>query len=378
MLISQNGNPGAKIWLVIERPFPRDIEKGYLFSSGLGYVFNQMWKDAGIPIQPYIYSLKPDTEKTYDDFEVLQEFQNEVDTYQPPLIGTIGKRATALLCPETILKKKGKKNANQEAEASLDKYSSSLLTSPFISHQHYCIPQLSPADIASNWSYRNIAVSIDLGRIKDEYEVFNRKGVLQPLPQRTLTLAPDYYELMQIFYNFQEGYKDGSITYLSNDIETIRPPKGSKTHPHHPGFPYTVALAPSPGYGVSFSLWDYEPVQLVQIWRELVYLLQNIPIIGQNFFSFDAHFYEALGFKINLSSTQDTLIRHHILWPELEHKLQFLTKQYTRQPFYKDEGKHWSPKQKKSLMHYNALDATVTYEVYLGQENDFNDRPYLR
>ena len=117
---------------------------------------------------------------------------------------------------------------------------------------------------------------------------------------------------------------------------------------------------------------------MVVIWRELDYIFREIGQIGQNYFTFDAHFLEALGFRPCLSKCQDTLIRHHILWPGLEHKLQFQTKQYTREPFYKDEGKLWSPNQKSGLMRYNALDTTVTYEIYNAQEKEFAEKPHLK
>jgi len=77
------------------------------------------------------------------------------------------------------------------------------------------------------------------------------------------------------------------------------------------------------------------------------------------------------------SKCQDTLIRHHILWPGLEHKLQFQTNSIQR-AFYKDEGKLWSPNQKKWSMRYNALDTTVTYEIYNAQEKEFAEKPHLK
>ena len=97
--------------------------------------------------------------------------------------------------------------------------------------------------------------------------------------------------------------------------------------------------------------------------------------IGQNYTTFDAHWLRALGFDVNLSLVHDTLIRHHILWPELPHKLQFQTFQYTREPYYKEEGKGWSLKEGLDrLMKYNCKDTLVTYEVFNEQEKEFADR----
>ena len=96
--------------------------------------------------------------------------------------------------------------------------------------------------------------------------------------------------------------------------------------------------------------------------------------IGQNWTSFDSHWLRALGFRVNLSLCEDTLIRHHILWPGLRHKLEFQTMQYTREPFYKWEGKGWSLRDGLGqLMKYNAKDAAVTYEIYEEQEKEFDE-----
>ena len=375
-VIAHSGSPSSPIWVVVNTPFKRDAEDGILFSCPFGWVYKKMWEEAGLGnITPFIMSLRPDLDTPLDDYTAIQNFQALVNAYKPPILLPTGKIATALLCPETILRKKGKKNATASApEASLDKYSSSLLVSPFIQYEHYAIPQLSPDDIVGNWAYRNIGIFIDLGRVRDEYAYYTKCGSLQPQTQRELICQPTYYELMDILQKFREP----KLGYLSNDIETIRSRGKGSAFINHPGFPYTNSFADSPFFGVSYSFWDYEPWQSVNIMRETDYLYTNVPQIGQNYFSFDSHFLEALGFTVCLDKCQDTLIRHHILWPELEHKLQFQTKQYTRQKFYKDEGKGWSPKNKKQLFHYNALDSTVTFEIFLAQEDEFNDRPQLR
>ena len=97
--------------------------------------------------------------------------------------------------------------------------------------------------------------------------------------------------------------------------------------------------------------------------------------LGQNYTTFDAHWLRALGFSVNLSLVHDTLIRHHILWPGLRHKLEFQTMQYTREPYYKEEGKSWSPREGiDKLMKYNCKDTLVTYEIYNAQELEFKER----
>lgn len=282
----------------------------------------------------------------------------------------MGKKVTALFCPFT--KTRAKQKGKDSDESSLEKYAGSLLASPDISYPHYIIPLLSPDSLASNFAYRTIYVQIDLGHVKEECDFYRKNKCLQPLPSRSITLQPSYPELIDIL----ESYKNAR--YLGNDIETIRAGRGSVYYGQFPGHLYTIALAPSKDAATSFAVWDYETEQVVHIFRLLNDLYKAIPQIGQNFFTFDTHYYEAYGLHVDLAKAQDTMLIHQVLWPELPHKLQFLTKQYTRQPFYKDEGKSWSPKHKKALLHYNALDAMITHEVWLGEQEELNDRPYLR
>jgi hypothetical protein len=330
----------------------------------MGYVFDRCWRDAGINVVPYIISL----DSFSNDVSLCS---GVVNTIKPPFVLTMGKKVTAAFCPETKQHKKVQKDGTED-ESSLEKYAGSLLNSTLLQYPHYIIPQLPPDRVVANWQYKFIYTGIDLGHVREEFDFYKHNQKLQELPKRSLTIQPDYETLMEFLWECHKAQ------YLSTDIETIRPYKQSVHYGKHPGYPYTLSFADSPSRGISFSLWDYNDLQLFKIWRELDWLFENIPQIGQNYFTFDTHYLEALGFNICIGKCEDTMLIHQLLWPELPHKLQFLTKQYTRQPYYKDEGKGWSPKNKKQLMRYNALDTTITYEVFLGEQEELNDRPHLR
>ena len=77
----------------------------------------------------------------------------------------------------------------------------------------------------------------------------------------------------------------------------------------------------------------------------------------------------------------DTMHMHHCLYPDFGgitdewskrkrdidnpgHGLALITTQYTDQPFYKDEGRHWRPEYgEESFWRYNCLDVMVTFEA---------------
>jgi len=367
MTISPKGSPKSPVWVVIDEPYPKDYENGGIYSSGLGYVFERAWRDANISEDPFICAIYDNYTGGYSTDVDYKALVQTINMYKPPIICTMGEKVTALFCPETRRKKK---HANTD-KSSLEKWAGSLLQSPDISYEHYCIPQLQPDRVVANWEYRFIYVNIDLRHIREELSFFHQNQRLQPLPERELIIEPSFTKLREYLYDcFQ-------YPLLSVDIETIRPTRGSKLHGKHPGYPYTLSISSSPKQGISFCLWDYTEEETIVLFRLLDTLLSSVGQIGQNYFTFDAHFLKALGFRLCLEKCQDTMLRHSILWPSLPHKLQFLTKHYTRQPYYKDEGKGWSPKNKKALMHYNCLDTTVTFECYLGQEEEFQDRPYL-
>jgi len=352
------GNPQSKIWCVLDKHYDKDEEKGGVLSCGYGYSFDKLWRESGIKEQPYCIAIDGNFAAACSD----------INTFQPPIICPLGKIATALFLPETRSHAKGE----TKDETSLEKYAGSLLQSPSISYPHYCIPLLAPDAIVANWEYKFIHTQIDLGHVREEIEYYNRNAVLKELDRRTIITEPEYSVLIDTLRSFEND------KLISVDIETIRPKRGSIYYGRTPGHMYLMGIANSPSFAISFALWNYTPEQTVQIFRQLNYLFRRVPQVGQNYFTFDTHFTEAYGLEHCLDKCEDTMLIHQILWPELPHKLQFLTKQYTRQPYYKDEGRGWNPKQLKRYMIYNGLDCCVTYEVYLGQEGEFNDRPYLR
>ena len=283
----------------------------------------------------------------------------------PAIIGLYDKPACELLAPET-------RNYKKPYDTKLDKWAGSLLISPLLNWPHYCIPLWPVSQFFIDWSYRDIYKYIDLGHLKDEYDDFKNNGVLTPLPAYRIVTNPTFSQVVDFVAYCR------TANYVARDIETIRPPKSRRNTETPSGHLYTVAIAPSKREAMSLQLWNWPREQRVRIWTALNDLYRNVPTIGQNFFQFDAHYEEAYGLEPNLTTLHDTRLRHQLLWPELPHSLQFQTKQYTRQKYYKDEGKQWNPKYLSQLLNYNALDTLVDYEIFEKQEEELNERPHLK
>lgn len=362
MIIHPKGSPSSRIWVIAETPFSTDKEKGYLFSGGAGYVFDKMMSDAGIK-DYYVICRKPhlDDPSAASAYNIIE---NELNHYKPPFIIAMDS-VGAFLCNELKMGKQQKTHSVQ-----LNKYVGSLLSAEqgFLNYPHYIMPVLSMQKYLGDWSERNITAFFDFQKLRIEFEYWQARGVIQPLPKRELIYADLSFDAL---ISRLDSLRDS--LYLSVDIETCYP-KADSAFRGHPGYPITIGIASSPIYGLSFNLFRDSHTETLVLWRKLNELLSSHSIIGQNFYNFDLYFLTSLGFQIDKTKIQDTLIRHHILWPELPHKLQFLTRQYTREPYYKDEGHGWNMKDMMKLRRYNALDVTITYEVFEQQELEFTER----
>jgi hypothetical protein len=357
--LPNRGTPTAPIWIVCERPYPSDIPRGYLWSGGLGNVYDKMLKEAGISDKDvYVCCRRPDT----DAPSGIKIIENDINHHKPPFILLLDEVGGMFL---DELRIKGTFVRGQ-----LQKNVGSLLRSDSFTYKHYAIPMYGPQFCVADWTERNISTYIDLQKVREELAYYRSNNDLQSTPIRELKFQEmPLDELLSYIDRFKNA------THISNDIEN--PVYHSEMYKPHPGYPLLLGLADSPSFGISFKLFRDSQSETVKLWRELYELFQSVITIGQNFLNYDVFYENALGFNIPLDKIQDTLIRHHILWPELPHKLQFLTRQYTREPFYKDEGQHGSLKSMDRYRRYNALDATVTYEVWIGQEEEFKTRSHL-
>lgn len=363
--IHNKGNPSSDVWVITFRPLPGDIERKYIYSSGLGFMFDKIMKEAGFD-DYYVTCLMPDTANP----NACRNLDGELNQYQPKIVLPIDAYG-ARLCDELIPKRQGK-SYDPDSDSEISKYCGSLLHSAFLQYPHYVIPIIDPANIAQQYKLRD-QVLLDLVKAKLELDYFRANSIMQPLPERQLvTEFSEFDELLYIIDAMQSAER------VSNDIETIYPKAGEKLYGKTPGLPVVVGLASSPSYAISFDFFRDSVSETKELWRHLDRLFRNTKTIGQNFLSFDMYYYEMLGFEFPYGQVSDTLIRHSVLWPELPHKLQYMCRQYTREPYYKDEGQGWSVKDKSRLKRYNALDAAVTYEVWNMQEEELLERPHLR
>jgi len=354
--VGTRGALQAPVCVVGEAPGEVEERLGFPFTGPSGQEQDRMLSEAGLTDCWFTNCYKcrpPDNDlaklpglgiplEAYED-----QLWEELNETRPTLIIAAGATALGLL---------GGPATCGRAGPQITKWRGSLLTCSRLGHQHFVIPISHPAFVLREWSERDISIFV-LRKVREELNYFLANGKLQPLPERQLIIEPTFDDAFAFLNEIAE-----KKTRVSVDIEML-----------FRRFPYTVALATSPSVAMSIGFGDYEGEHGAKLWRLLDRIFRNNNQIGQNYLGFDSHWLETLGFRVNTGLVDDTMVAHHVLWPELPHKLEFLAMQYTREPYYKDEGRKWRPSEGKAkLMRYNCKDATVTYEVFLKELEELN------
>ncbi len=122
----------------------------------------------------------------------------------------------------------------------------------------------------------------------------------------------------------------------------------------------------------------YDKYEVAMIWRLVSKALAHpIGKVNQNI-KYDLTILERHGFVVS-NIIGDTMLKGHLLYPELPKGLDFYTSIYTPLPYYKDEGKEYDPKlhSRDRLYLYNAQDSIAAHIVDSEQDKDLEEHPQL-
>lgn len=182
------------------------------------------------------------------------------------------------------------------------------------------------------------------------------------LPDRALTIAHNSLDVHRFFNEYR------LLDKACMDIESINCIPvciGFAFNRHHA---ISIPLLSKIG---NHSLTDMGNNELDEIWREVFRQLMRLKLIGHNLM-YDEYKLSLIGFRCpNVYS--DTLIKTRVIFPELPKKnLHVLSSLWTREPFYKEEGKEFKLGKDKidRLLLYNGKDCAVDYEVDEALEED--------
>ena len=175
------------------------------------------------------------------------------------------------------------------------------------------------------------------------------------LPNREIVLAKNSLDVHRFFSQYKEE------TTAASDIESIN------------CIPVCTSFAFNRNHAISIPLLrrigkhEISPMsyyELVECWREIDRQYRRLGMIGQNF-KYDEFKLSRCGFRIPKIHS-DIIIKVRVVFPELPKKsLGMMTSLWTRQPFYKDEGKEFKLGKSpiEQLLKYNAMDSLVTKEI---------------
>lgn len=230
------------------------------------------------------------------------------------------------------------------------------------------IPTIHPAAALRQYIFTYFIVH-DLQRAKQELS-------LGPLEDRVLYIEPTFAESIAFL---EECLRHKEIAF---DIETKRTVQHGSFQDWEISC-LSLAYDEETAICIPFLKPDssdyFDPEQEAAIWHLLQELLVNpvYTIVGQNLM-FDASFIEKkLGIRIN--NLEDTMVQAGILFPDFPKGLDFLTSMYTREPYYKDEGKQYIRfgGDLTNFWTYSAKDSTVLLEIHRKQKAELERRGNL-
>lgn len=268
------------------------------------------------------------TSKEFDDY--VRQLKLELSTCSANTIVAVGGTALYALC--------GKFSAT--------KWRGSILESTLLPGRKV-IPIIHPASALRQYIFRHY-ITFDLRRVKEESQFPELR-----LPVRNYIIQPTFDACIEFLTNLLRNAKETAC-----DIEVTNEEVSC------------ISFATSPSQAISIPFYDtgkdyFTLDQEVAIWKLIEHILraQHIKKIFQNGI-FDMTFqFQKLG--LFTQNYDDTMIGQAVMYPDFPKGLDFITSIYTREPYYKDEGKkHFKyGGVMRDFWLYNAKDSAVCSEA---------------
>ena len=355
------GSLEPKLLIIGEAPGKYEDEQGIPFVGPTGQLLDSFLFKAGIrrsdcyitnvvKYRPPLNDLKKLHLIGVDIGQQMQElWDNEINKLHPSCILAVGDLALQAVC---------------DVSGILNYRGSILLARDGITK---VVPTIHPAALFSHgggeetkgglsWVYTKL-IEADIIRAAEESLT---KTLI--LPERSLQIARNSLELHRFFREYE------SLDKAAVDIESIN------------CVPVCVGFAFNRRHAISIPLLrvignnrltDMGDNELDECWRMIDSQLRRLKIIGHNYM-YDDYKLSLIGFE-SPNVYSDTLIKTRVIFPELPDKrLCVVSSLWTREPYYKDDGKEYKLGKIKfdNFLKYNARDCAVEFEVDEAQEID--------
>lgn len=348
------GNPNSKVMLVGDWAGQTEVNQRESLVGSSGDILDRVFNELGFPEYrtkfyfTNVYKYRPENPYKLEGLEVqVRNLWNEIQEVNPNVIITLGELPLNVICGvKKVMTYRGTILPNE-------KFGFLPKVLPTIHPLHLAMPTRASGDYFEdkklyNGIWRTI-LQLDIAKALEE----SRSTDFRP-PERLLKVAQNSLDVIRFF-----DRNKGRIPYV--DVETYRSVLCSCVGISFDEYEaLSIPLFQKVG---DIKLCTIPHADLARIWQEIQKLFSRIKIAGQNL-KFDQAKLELLGFQMAVHS--DVMLKAHTVNSELPFfSLNFLSSIYTKEPYYKDEGKDFNPKKHhiERLFLYNAKDCVVTAEI---------------
>lgn len=339
----------AKIVMVGEAPGATEVRTGIPFTGASGDLLTRLMQGAGILRQDVYITNVVKEQPPGNDIGYFIKFGNN---------GSVKPTPKYLEYEAALYEELKQTNANVYVAIgnvslyaltrllAVTKRRGSILSGSMIGGKKV-IPIIHPASAMRQYIFTNF-IAHDLRRIAEESAFPEIR-----LPARLYHLKPSYLDTLNYLAKCAE------TDTIAFDIEVVNEQVSC------------ISLATSPNEVMSIPFvyrgHDYFTVdQEAEIWLQIARILQNPDIkkVGQNIvFDFTFLFRR---YGIYVKNLEDTMVAQAICYPDFPKGLDFITSVYTKEPYYKDEGKKWFKfgGSEEDFWLYNAKDSAVCLEAF--------------
>lgn len=356
--VPSEGDPNAVLMIVGESPGSRETIEGRPFVGPTGQRFEEILRRIGLersslwltnackyePKLPPKRKMEwfwqggvkkgaPAGPPTPQFMEGIQELREEIATVKPAVVVPMGNPALWALT----------------GNYGITSYRGSILEAQLVPGQKV-VPAIHPSYfVRGNWAEHPLLVW-DLRRAKEECD----DPSIQ-LPKRTFITWPSEGEIRDAVSRLL------SVRTVAIDTEWFDPDTLA-----------CVGFSDDPSWAICIPASAPGAIQAYEaIFRsECRKVFQNA--------MFDTVYLERIGLRVkDLDSEgnrliEDTMVGHHVCWPDIRKGLETTTSIYTREPYYKDEYKVATQKLDLDLFwEYNCKDVCVTLEIWQALQNEF-------
>jgi len=377
--IIASGPRDARVAIVGMGPARDEMRTGKPFMGAAGSVLNEALKNIGYPREKcYVTNvhdafLPPGTSIYQLPGDVLgasiNRLKRELESVKPNVVIPLGDEPLRVLT----------------GLSGIQKWRGSILGSTLISGLK-CVPSVHTAWIVRGmWKYLPVFTHIDLKRAIEESGHPEIR-----LPKRNAITGPSQSTVLDFIEGVIHRADTGEDVTLSVDIEVYGYTARGTGEIGCVG----IGVSPDEALCIPFVRQGSEPywdaITEARIWRAIARLLQDprIKKIGQNLAFEWIYFWLHRIYPANMWI--DTMLLHHTLYPDFGgtediwgrrtktdepgHGLAFINSQYTRTPYYKDDGRRIDPKASYfQWWRYNCYDVMCTLDAALQMLTEAKD-----